>query len=189
MLEKPEIQAAIIAAAAALIGAVVGAVAAWVAASSSNKIQQQIAASNAKLQKDIAESNLAFQEKLAEDSVRMMRKASIETMVLKLSEFAMTYPTLEKDAFCEAYPDCPGDPNAKERYENYCVYVFNTLATAFDFVGEDGKKLSEFIGAEELIRRHWRCWQGDRDNLNHDDKFRQYVHATIDELRKKGEIK
>ena len=173
----------------AIVGGIIGALGAWWGASSTNKIQKQIADSNSKLQRDIADSNLAFQKKLAEDSANATRRALIEAMVLKLSEFAIAYPTLEKDAYCDAYPNCPGDPNGKERYESYCVYVFNTLGAAFDFCGGDKKKMSEFIGVEELVRRHHRCWLADRDNLGHDEPFRQYIHGVIDDLKKRGEIK
>jgi len=171
------------------LGGLIGAIAAWWAASSTNKVQQQIADSNSKLQHDIAESNLAFQKKLAEDSAHAQRRSAIEAMVLKLSEFAIQYPLLEKDDVCAAYPNIKGDERCKERYENYCVYVFNTLAAAFDFCGGDRKKISEFICAEELIRRHHLCWQADRDNLDHDESFQQYIHSVVDDLRKRGEIK
>ena len=184
-----QIQIGLIGAGSAILGGIIGAVGAWFAASSTNKIQKQIADSNAQLQRDIANSNLTFQRKLAEDNAVGQRRTMIEAMVLKLTEFAITYPTLEKDAYCEAYPSCPGDPNGKERYENYCVYVFNTLAAAFAFCGGDKKKINEFIGVEELVRRHHRCWLADRDNLGHDEPFRQYIHGVIDDLKKRGDIK
>jgi hypothetical protein len=113
----------------------------------------------------------------------------LEAMILKLSEFAIKYPALERDAYCETYPKCPGDPNGKERYESYCVYVFNTLGAIWDFCGGDKQKINEFVGAEELIRRHHRCWQADRDNLGHAEPFQQYIHSVIDDLKRRREIK
>ncbi len=107
-------------------------------------------------------------------------------MILKLSEFAIQYPTLEKDSYCQAYPTCPGDPNGRERYENYCVYVFNMLSAVWDYCNGDAKKVASLVGAEELIRRHYRCWKADADNLSHDEPFQQYVQSTINELRKQG---
>ena len=119
----------------------------------------------------------------------MQRRATIEAMILKLSEFAITYPTVEKDDFCSAYPKCPGDPNAKERYENYCAYLFNTIGAVWDFCGKDPLKVKEILHVEELIKRHWRCWDGDKGNYGYDDPFRLYVLSTIDDLKKRGEIR
>jgi len=167
---KDELVYALIAAGAGIVGAilggVIGACAAWWAASSTNRIQKQIAQENEHAQ----------------------RRAAIEAMILKLSEFAMAYPTVEKDDYCSAYPKCPGDPNGKERYENYCTYVFNTVAAVWDFVGKDAAKVKEMLHVEELIKRHWRCWDGDKGNLGYDDAFRHYIHSLIDDLKRRGEI-
>ncbi|KAJ3060727.1 hypothetical protein HK102_009378, partial [Quaeritorhiza haematococci] len=74
---------------------------------------------------------------LAQDAERSQRWSTIEANILKLTEFAIEYPTLEKDSYCSSYPNCVGDPNGKERYENYCVYVFNTLSSVFEYCGAE----------------------------------------------------
>jgi hypothetical protein len=106
-----------------------------------------------------------------------------------LTEFAIQYPTLEKDSFCDAYPNVPGDQNGKARYENYCVYVFNALAAVYGFCDGDLAKIRTRIVDKELIRRHHRCWLEDYDNLDHDPAFRQYVQSVIDDLKREGKIK
>jgi hypothetical protein len=171
------IQGALIGAGAGLAGTVIGGIAAWWAASTTNKLQARLVSDNAQLQKN-----------LAEESERAQRAVAIEAMILKLSDFAIEYPTLEKDSYCQAYPACPGDPNGKERYESYCVYVFNMLSATWDFCKGDAKKIASIVGAEELIRRHYRCWQADPDNLAHNEPFPQYVQSVINDLRKAGKI-
>lgn len=170
---QKENQAAIIGAVAGLVGAAIGAFAAWKAANSTNRFQAQIAA-----------ENLAFQKQLANDQ----RRAAVEAMILKLSEFAMEYPTLEKDAYCATYPNCPGDPNGKERYENYCTYVFNAIRAVWEFAGRDPEKVKEILHVEEPIQRHWRYWHNDEGNLGYDDPFRAYIHSVIDDLKRRGKI-
>lgn len=178
----PTILGAIIGAVAgvagSIFGAAIGAIVAWRAASSTNVIQQQV-----------AQGNLDFQKKLAEDNARAQRRATIEAMVLKLSEFAMMWPTVEKDDYCKSYPSCTGDPNGKERYENYCTYLFNTMNALFEFCGEDGAKVKEMFGVEEMVKRHWRCWDGDKGNLSYEQPFRAFIQGVIDDLRRRGEIK
>jgi hypothetical protein len=187
-----EIQAAIIAAvsgvAGAILGGIIGAVAAWWAASSTNRVQQQIADSNSKLQREIAEASLAFQKTLAEDNERTQRRTALEAMMLKLSEFAMQWPTVEKDDYCKSYPACTGDPNGKERYENYCAYLFNTMNALFEFCGQDGTKVKEMFGVEEMVKRHWRCWDGDKGNLTYEQPFRAFIQSVIDDLKRRREI-
>lgn len=173
----PSIQGAMIGAGSGIAGALIGAAAAWWAASSSNRLQEHIAKSNAELQR-----------KLAEDNERAQRWSAIEARILKLSEFAIQYPTLEKDSYCQAYPNCPGNANGKERYENYCVYVFNVLSSVFDYCEGDTEKVESLVVAEELVRRHYRCWRDDVDNLSHDEPFQQYVQSIINDLRKRGKI-
>lgn len=168
---------AIIGAVAGIAGAVIGAIVAWCAAISTNA-----------LQKSIAENNLTFQKELAASNERFHRRTSIEAMILKLSEYAMQWPTVEKDDYCKAYPGCPGDSNGKERYENYCSYLFNTLNAIFDFCDQDAAKVKEMFGVEEMVKRHWRCWDGDKGNLSYDQKFRAYVHSVIDDLKRRKEI-
>jgi len=162
-----EIQAAVIGAVAGIGGALVGGIAAWFAARSTNRIQQ----------------------KLAEDAIKAHRLAFIDSLVLKLSEFRMEHPHLEKDEFCQSYPNVPGNPNGKERYEAYCCFVFNMLMMAFKHFSESGDKLADYIGIEEIIRCHHKWWLHDKDNLGYDEPFRQCIQTVIDRLRKAEKIK
>jgi hypothetical protein len=176
-----EVEIAIISSAAGILGAVVGGVigfaAAWWAASSTNKVQTQI-----------AEGNVAFQKQLAVDVARSQRREALETMILKLTEFAIEHPTFEKDSYCSAYPKCPGDENGRERYENYCTYVFNVVNAVWNFCDRDPQKVKEFLHVEELIKRHWRCWKKDDGNLGYEQDYLNYINVMIDELRRRKEI-
>src|SRR5688500_10793517 len=84
-----------------LLGAAIGGTFAWWAASRTNKAQQQI-----------ADSNRQHQQDLARENARSQRVAALEAMILKLSELAVIYPTLEKDEYCLKYPNV-GDANGK----------------------------------------------------------------------------
>ncbi len=175
--EAATIYAGIIGAAAAIVGGIVGAVAAWLAANSTNKIQ-----------KKIAEDNLAFQEKLAKEAVRTQQRTYIDSMVLKMIEFLIQHPHLEKDDFCQKYPDVPGHENGKERYEAYCCFVFNMLQSAFNHFDQESNKLAEYIHLDEIIRCHYRWWLHDKENLEYDGPFRRCIQDVIDRLRKERKI-
>lgn len=161
-----EVQTAIIGAAAGLIGAIIGAVGAWFAASSTNRLQRQ----------------------LAEDNARNQRQTHIDNLILKMLEFLMEHPHLEKDDFCQSYPTMAGHPNGKERYEAYCIFVFNVLMQAFKHFDGDPKKLGDYIGLEEIVRCHHKWWLHDKENLGYDEPFRQCIQSVIDKLRKEGRI-
>src|SRR5260370_12794385 len=180
-MKKVEIQPAITAGVAgiagAAIGGIIGAIAGWRAASATNRIQKQI-----------ADDNVAFQKKLAADAARAQQRAFVDSMVLKMLEFLIAHPHLEKDDFCQKYPDVPGHENGRERYEAYCCFVFNMLMTAFKHFDQDSNKLREFIHLDEIIRCHYRWWQHDKDNLEYDEPFRRCIQDAIDKLRKEGKI-
>jgi hypothetical protein len=164
-MEK-EILAALIGLAGAVVGAAIAGTITFYSTRSTNKLQEQIAKENSRLQ----------------------QRAFLDGMMLKMLEFLMEYPHLEKDDFCQKYPAVPGDQNAKERYECFCCFVFNYLMMAFNHFEKDGKKVREYIHIEETLRKHHKWWQHDKDNLYYDDPFRQFIQTIIDELRKKGEI-
>lgn len=193
-MEK-EIQAALI----GLGGVLVGGVITWLITKTTNSLQQRIAAdnlalqqqtaaANLDLQKQLAADNAKFQKQLAEDTAKAQRLAIVESMILKLSEFAIQYPTVEKDDYCAAYPKCVGDVNGKERYENYCSYLFNTIGAVFEYCGNDPEKVKGMFHVEEMIKRHWRCWDGDKGNLGYDQPFRSYIQSIIDDLKRRREI-
>lgn len=162
MIDK-EIQAALI----GLFGAFLGAVGGWLAARSTNK----------------------FQKTLAEDTARAQKRAAIDGMILKMIEFSMQYPTLEKREFCHAYPKTPGDANGRERYENYCCFVFNTLVAIWSFCDKDAKKVAEIIHLEEILHNHHPWWKEDRENYGYHPEFRQFINTAIDLMREKEKIK
>lgn len=180
-MDKVEILAAIIAGVAGIVGAIlggiIGAIAAWRAASSTNRIQKQI-----------ADYNVAFQKKLAADTAHAQERTFVDGMVLKMIELLIAHPHLEKDDFCQKYPDVPGHENGRERYEAYCCFVFNMLMTAFKHFDQDSKRLREYIHLDEIIRCHHRWWQHDKENLEYDDPFRRCIQDAIDKLRKEGKI-
>jgi len=203
-VDKPEVIVGIVGAIAGILGAVVGgmigAFAAWWAASSTNSLQKEIADRDEKQQKEIAANSLALQEHIAEgqtalqkelakENARMQQRAFLDATLLKMLEFLMQYPHLEKDDFCQSYPDVKGHANGKERYEAYCIFVFNLLMAAFKHFDQDAVKLGEYIGIEEIVRCHYKWWQHDRENLGYDDPFRHCIQAVIDKLRKEGKIK
>lgn len=187
---------------AALIGvggALIGAAAAWWAASSTNRIQRRIADRSAELQRQLAADGLALQKRIAEgqvilqrelatDTARAQQRALIDSMLLKMLEFLIEHPHLEKPEFCQKYPDVPGGANARERYEAYCVFVFNLLMTAFRHFDGDPSKLGAYIGLEEIVRCHYRWWQLDKENLWYDEPFRRCIQSVIDKLRREGKI-
>jgi len=151
-----------------VIGAVIAGVITWLCTRSTNKMQERIAVENARLQ----------------------QRAFIDSMVLKMLDILIEHPHLEKDSFCQSYPNLP-TPNAdaKERYESFCCFVFNLLMMAFNHFNKDPKKLGDYIGMEEILRKHHAWWIHDRDNLGYDEPFRQCIQSVIDKLRKDGVIK
>jgi hypothetical protein len=198
-IEMNEIRTTIISSISGIIGVGLGVIGTLVAAKVTNRIQQQIADRNIDLQKKIAESSLALQKQiadsqsdlqrdLAKENNRAHQRALIDGMVLKMLEFLMEYPHLEKDEFCKSYPDVKGHPNGKERYEAFCCFVFNLLMAAFKHFDEDVKKLGDYIGIDEIVRSHHRWWEHDRENLNYDEPFRRAIQAVIDRLKKEGKI-
>ena len=72
-------------------------------------------------------------------------------------DFLMSHPQLDV-AVCQAYPDI-GNPNlkngeiTKERYEVYCIFVFNFLQRAFKHFDCDPKQLAEYIAQEIVMLR------------------------------------
>lgn len=195
----PNLQNTLITAGVGLSGAVIGAIGAWIGASSTNRIQRelteknlnlqkQIAADNLQLQKHIAESNSELQRELAKENTRNQSRVYLDNLVLKMLEFMIEHPHLEKDEYCQSYPAVTGHVNGKERYEAYCIFVFNLLMTGFKHFGEDGDKLEEYLGVEEIVRCHRKWWLHDRENLGYDEPFRFYIQKVIDKLRREGKI-
>jgi hypothetical protein len=146
-------------------------------AASNTQLQKEIADSNSKLQPEIAESTMKLQQDLAREAVRAQQSAHIQGLVLKMIEICIEHPHLEKKDFCHSYPNCSGHPNGKERYESYCCFVFNVLMTIFKHFEQDAQKTRDYIHVEELVRLHYKWWFADKDNLEYDEPFRQFIQA------------
>ena len=168
----------LITAGSGIVGALIGAAITYLSTRRSNNIQQQIADAGHELQRE-----------LAKQSEKAQNRATIDGLVIKMIELALTYPYLEKEEFCHAYPNGKGHPHCKERYDNYCCFVFNTLMSIFKHFGEEGKMVGEYIHIEEIMALHYQWWNRDKQNLEYDEPFRQYIQSVIDQLRKKGVIK
>jgi hypothetical protein len=164
---KEETVTTLIGAAIGLGGALIGALFAWLAARSTNRAQ----------------------EKIAQENARAQQRAFIDSLVIKMIEISMEYPYLEREEFCNTYPNCSGHPHSKERYENFCIFVFNLLMMIYRHFEGDRKRIGEYIHVEELVRLHCTWWLADRENLEYDEPFRQYIHAVVDKLKREGKIK
>jgi hypothetical protein len=156
----------LIGAASGILGAIIGAISGWFAGIRTNQIQKAI----------------------AEDNLRAQQLATLEAMFLKMNELAVVYPTLEKDKYCLAYPNLPGDENGKARYEAYVCYVFNVLEAYWEYCGRSPERIMEMIDVEELVQRHWRCWEADPANESTDPTFRSFIVAVKRDLQKRGKI-
>lgn len=60
--------------------------------------------------------------------------------------------------------------------------MFNTLSLAYDICHGDHGEIVKIVPIEEMVRRHYRWWQADRDNLQYDNEFRRYIQDRIDNL-------
>lgn len=118
---------------------------------------------------------------------RLQRLTFVDASLLRIAEIAIEYPYLDNDTFCADYPDI-SDKESKERYENFCVIVFNTMNVAFDVCKGEHSEILKIFPIEEMIRRHYRWWQSDRDNLQYDVPFRRYIQTTIDDLMRRRVI-
>jgi len=149
-----------------LLGAIIGAVITWFTAYSSNKTQREI----------------------AKQAEKTQDRNTLDGLILRMIEFAMEYPYLERDGFPSSYPNCLGHQHCKERYETYCCFVFNTLQFMFNHFDGNRQAIESYYHIRETIRLHHVWWKHDRENLEYDEPFRQYIQSIIDELRKRGEI-
>lgn len=83
----------------------------------------------------ITRTTQALQKQLAKDALKASERAAIDGLLVKMLDFLMTHPQLESTNLCNAYPNI-GNPNLrngerdKERYEVYCIFVFNFLMRA-----------------------------------------------------------
>ncbi|HTU88738.1 MAG TPA: hypothetical protein VMF69_01455 [Gemmataceae bacterium] len=128
------------------------------------------------------------QRELAEQAERSQQRATLVGLIIKMIDLSMEYPYLEKKDFCDSYPNISGHQHSKERYENFCCFVFNTLMIGFKHFNCEGKKLEEYLHVREIVLLHHKWWQMDRENLEYDQPFQDYIRSVIDRLRKENKI-
>ena len=100
-------------------------------------------------------------------------------MVQKIIEFSMTYPYLEDDAFCDQWPHIEDDEK-RMRYDNYCCHVFNTLEHVWLHTDGDRAEMKRLIYPDEIIVRHRKWWQGDKENQSgYEEGFCEFVNLIL----------
>ncbi len=117
-------------------------------------------------------------------TTRTQRRISLDSVRNKLIELALQYPHLERDEYCRDWSRPAPDPITKDyqderdRYDNYCCYVFNMIHASWEFAGGKVNKIDDMLSIQEYIGRHW-CWWED-DNIHYyDTKFCSFVDDVI----------
>lgn len=127
-------------------------------------------------------------------NIRAQNRQTIDGMKSKAIELAMQYPHVESDAYCNAWPNPPGDNSTKEyrdeyeRYDNYCCYVFNLIHRIWTFAGRKENKVEDMLTVREYILRH-RCWWSKEDgNIKYfEQEFHNFVQSVLNDAKRKGE--
>ncbi|BBO31965.1 hypothetical protein [Lacipirellula parvula] len=112
---------------------------------------------------------------IAGDERRALREGN-----MRLMEWAIAYPFLETQAFCDEWPSKPRGDEDATRYEFYCCHVFNVLEQCWEFCDGDLDKMKHILYPDELIKSHQRWWL--HDPLNQEAykvPFRQFVTSRI----------
>lgn len=118
-------------------------------------------------------------------------RENLRNSIDKMIEISMDYPYVEQVKFCAAYPDCDDDrdPYSKDRYENFCIFVFNSLTRIYEYCGHNTFRMKQFIFFEEILCLHYAWWEHDANNVGYSKLFREFVDTQIDKMRKAGRIK
>jgi hypothetical protein len=99
---------------------------------------------------------------------------------MKLMEWAIDYPFLESESYCDVWPNTSRSDDDQLRYGVYCCHVFNLLAQCWEFCGGDLQKMKHILYPDELIRLHRRWWESDPANQDaYPVGFRQFVSERI----------
>lgn len=99
--------------------------------------------------------------------------------VQKIIEFAMQYPFLEDQGFCDQWPDIP-DKEQKLRYEYYCCHVFNTLEKVYELTKDGLTDAKSIVYPDELIFHHRKWWTSELVNIQaYSSEFQQFVNHII----------
>lgn len=129
-------------------------------------------------------------------SKREQNRSAVQGMINKAIELAMQYPHLERDAYCTAWPDPQGAVGTqpylddKDRYDNYCCFIFNMIHTAWVLAGKNPHKIDEMLSFREYILRH-RCWWEKEDGNVHfyEQEYRNFINSVIDDDKRKAVCK
>ena len=127
-------------------------------------------------------------------SKQEQNRAAVGAMLNKAIELAMQYPHLERDAYCKAWPEPDGEKTAqsyqddKDRYDNYCCFIFNMIHTAWVLANGKPHKIDEMLTFREYVMRHC-CWWVKEDSNVHffEQEFRNFIGSIIDDLKRKGQ--
>src|SRR5262245_23445408 len=97
---------------------------------------------------------------------RNQEKTQLQALIDKMIDIALEYPYVERQSFCDKYPNGTVDDDiyAIDRYENYCVFVFNALTRIAAFCNYDMDEVRRFIAIEELLVLHHTWWKHDHSN-------------------------
>ena len=117
---------------------------------------------------------------IARFTIGANRRQHIENMISKIIDISITYPYLEDDAFCAAWPLADKTDREAMRYENYCCLVFNLLETLWQHCDGDSRKIDDMFFAREMIMRHKTWWKSDSNNLGgYNIEFHRYIDSVI----------
>jgi len=130
----------------------------------------------------------------ASRSKQEQNRAAVGAMLNKAIELAMLYPHLERDEYCKTWPEPPGEKasqpyqDEKDRYDNYCCFIFNMIHTAWVLAKGKQHKIDEMLTFREYIMRHC-CWWNKEDANTHffEQEFRSFIQSVIDDLKRKGQ--
>jgi hypothetical protein len=132
----------------------------------------------------------------ASRSKRDQDRTTVQAMMNKTIELAMQYPHLERDDYCNSWPNpqgavgTPPYQDDRDRYDNYCCFVFNMIHTAWVLAGKKPCKIEEMLSFREYVLRH-RCWWEKEDGNVHfyEQEFRNFINTIIDEDKRKAVCK
>jgi hypothetical protein len=177
-----------------LMGALIGGAINWRLTRSTQAIQKTIADAAIANQQAIATNAIENQKAIAANNLKAQERAGIDALLVRMLDFMMSHPQLESDAVCQAYPNIGNanlnnGENTKMRYETYCIFVFNFLLRAFKHFDNDGVKLGDYIGLEEIVKCHHKWWNHDPENYGYDAPFRDCIRKVYEKLHREGKIK
>lgn len=120
-------------------------------------------------------------------SIYSNRKKKWERFDLQLQNiliYSIEYPYLENREFTEKWmPSLVNTDEKYQRYENYCVLVFNFLAQVCSWKKYKRKKIEKYIDIKNWLRIHEGCWKAPslaHENADvYDKKFSDLVKNYI----------